>query len=485
MGAIKEQYPPDALRERRVRRAAELAAHRFEVAVGVREHANFHELVRDERSIERLYDAGCHTAGTHLHHRLFVVGEGAEVPALTAIELGEPHIERLVLTLGADNGEGFPVLHILYGVVGEGMGHATRSHVVLEHLARAGHEVRVVVSGRAHGFLLKRLGEFPNVTIEEIHGLTLSYFGNELDRTQSVYQNLKKAPKAIKKNIEVYRRVAESGFLPELVISDFESWAALYATRHGVPVISIDNMQIINRCQHDQELVRAKGFDFELVRLAVKMKVPKAYHYLVTSFFFPPVRKKYTSLLPPILRPEIVNLVAEPQSHVLVYQTQTTNQALVPTLKRLPWRFRVYGLGREGSDGNVTLCPFSEQRFVEDLRTARAVVCGGGFSLLAEAVSLGIPTLSIPVVGQFEQELNARYLDALGYGAWARRFEAGAIAGFLERAEDYRAALGGGLPRGNAMLTEALDELLARVARGEKRPVVLECATMGKWVGET
>ena len=373
-------------------------------------------------------------------------------------------------------------MRILYGVVGEGMGHATRSNVVLQHLARGGHEVRVVVSGRAHAFLVKRLADFENVTIEEIHGLVLSYFGNELDRTQSVYQNLKSAPKAIKKNVEVYTRVAESGFKPDLVISDFESWAALYARRHGVPVISIDNMQIINRCQHDKQLVKAKGFDFELARLAVKMKVPKAYHYLITSFFFPPVRKKYTALLPPILRPEVVDLKWEPQQHVLVYQTQTTNQALVPTLKRLPWRFRVYGLGREGSDGNVTLCPFSEQRFLEDLRTSRAVVCGGGFSLLGEAVSLGIPTLSIPVGGQFEQELNARYLDALGYGAWARRFEGGAIAAFLERADEYRARLGGGLPRGNGMLIAAVDELLLRVARGEERPVALECPTMGKYV---
>ncbi len=267
-----------------------------------------------------------------------------------------------------------------------------------------------------------------------------------------------------------------------MVISDFESWAALYGTRHGVPVISIDNMQIINRCRHDKALVRAKGFDFEVARLAVRMKIPKGYHYLITSFFFPPVQKKYTTLIPPILRPEVAGLKWEPQSHVLVYQTQTTNQALVPTLKQLPFRFRVYGLGREGSDGNVTLCPFSEQKFLEDLSTARAVVCGGGFSLLAEAVSLGIPTLSIPVVGQYEQELNARYLDALGYGASAPRFEGRAIAAFLERCPEYQAALGGSrLPRDNAMLFACVDELMGRVERGEARRPRLDSPALGKW----
>ncbi|MGH9333683.1 MAG: glycosyltransferase family protein, partial [Vicinamibacteria bacterium] len=34
-------------------------------------------------------------------------------------------------------------MRILYGVVGEGMGHATRSAVVIEHLLSAGHEVKV------------------------------------------------------------------------------------------------------------------------------------------------------------------------------------------------------------------------------------------------------------------------------------------------------------------------------------------------------
>jgi len=376
-------------------------------------------------------------------------------------------------------------VRVLYGVVGEGMGHATRSRVVVEHLAKTGHEIRIIVSGRAHGFLVQKLAAYPNVSVEEIHGLTLQYFGNELDRTQSVFANLKHAPKGIKKNVKVYQRVAESGFVPDVVISDFESWAALYATRHGVPVISIDNMQIINRCKHDKALVRAKGFDFELARLAVRMKIPKAYHYLVTSFFFPPVRKKYTTLIPPILRPEVAALTWKPESHVLVYQTQTTNQALVPTLKQLPFRFRVYGLGREGSEGNVTLCPFSEQKFLEDLSTARAVVCGGGFSLLAEAVSLGIPTLSIPVVGQYEQELNARYLDALGYGASAPRFDGRAIAAFLERCPEYQAALGRSrLPRDNAMLFACVDELLARAERGEKRRPRLDSAAMGKWSEE-
>jgi uncharacterized protein (TIGR00661 family) len=275
--------------------------------------------------------------------------------------------------------------------------------------------------------------------------------------------------------------VAESGFAPELVISDFESWAALYALNHRVPVVSIDNMQVINRCRHQRELTSGKGFDFDLARLAVKIKMPGAYHYLATSFFFPGVRKKYTTLVPPILRPEVIAAKREPGAHVLVYQTSPTNQSLVPTLKKLPYRFRVYGMGREGQEGNVTLCGFSEAGFLDDLRTARAAVAGGGFSLLSEAVSLKVPLLSVPVAHQYEQELNARYLQQLGYGTWARKLELEPLQQFLERVDIYQDALQSYPSRDNSILFACVDELIERVARGEKRPVRLNAEAPGKF----
>lgn len=371
-------------------------------------------------------------------------------------------------------------MRILYGVVGEGMGHATRSRVSIEHLLRAGHELKVVVSGRAHKFLTERLAGQPNLSIEEIHGLTLSYFANRLDKSDSLFMNLKKAPKGIKKNIEVYRKIAEDGFKPELVVSDFESWAALYALNHFLPVVSIDNMQVINRCKHDKKMLKGSGFDSRVAKLAVKMKMPGAYHYLITSFFYPPVRKRRTTLIPPILRPEVMSAKREPGDHVLVYQTASSNEDLVPTLKKLPYRFRVYGLGREGSDGNVALRAFSETGFVDDLRTARAVIAGGGFSLMSEAVSLHVPMLSIPIEQQYEQELNARYLEHLGYGAWSKKLDLDVIKRFLDRTNEYAHALESFERHDNSMLFGCLDELVRRRAADEPGPDRLDAPAMGK-----
>ena len=84
--------------------------------------------------------------------------------------------------------EGY-TLKILYGVVGEGMGHAIRSSVILHKLVADGHDVHIVVSGRAHDFL-KEL--FPKVS--KIWGLTMVMEDNEVKNRLTAAENIKVHP---------------------------------------------------------------------------------------------------------------------------------------------------------------------------------------------------------------------------------------------------------------------------------------------------
>ena len=287
------------------------------------------------------------------------------------------------------------------------------------------------------------------------------YEDNAVQRRRSALDFLKKLP-GFAENFETMTRLSE-GFRPELVISDFESMSYLYAKKHDLPVVSIDNMQIINRCALDVEVPEEEQASLQMAKAIVKAKLLHCDHYLVTTFFFPPVRKARTSLFPPILRDAVLDAPRSVGDHVLVYQTSDTFRELVPTLQRLPARFVVYGLKRDEALGNVTLKGFSEDGFVRDLASSRAVLAGGGFSLMGEAVYLGKPMLSVPLQGQFEQTLNALYLAKLGYGEYHRELSEPAIAQFLSRAPDYAKNLAAHKQDRNTAILTKLDALLAEI----------------------
>ncbi|MFT3838742.1 MAG: glycosyltransferase family protein [Myxococcaceae bacterium] len=348
-------------------------------------------------------------------------------------------------------------MKILYGVVGEGMGHATRSKVLLDHLTKK-HDVHIVVSGRARDYLEK---QFENV--HNIWGFTINYEGNSVSKWQTVLQNLKGAVKGWPQNVRKYFELVEK-FEPDVVVSDFESFSYMFGRNHFIPVISVDNMQIINRCKHDPALLAGYEDSFEMTRAIVKSKIPGAFHYLITTFFYPPVRKERTTLAPSILRPQILEAKSEPGEHLLVYQTSTTNLELIEGLKKSGLDCRIYGMRRElkedQREGNLLFRPFSEKGFIDDLRTARGVVAGGGFTLMSEAVYLHKPLLSLPVGGQFEQVLNALWLEKLGYGMYAKVLDGPTLSKFLERVPDCAKALEGYHQDGNQKMIAALDEQL-------------------------
>jgi uncharacterized protein (TIGR00661 family) len=358
-------------------------------------------------------------------------------------------------------------MRILYGVVGEGMGHAIRSRVILDELVQR-HDVQVVVSGRAHDYLAKRAND--HLRVKKIWGFTIVTEDNEVRNFRTLLANVKGAlTGGWPQNIKTYFEIADS-FRPDVVISDFESWSYLYGVNHGLPVISVDNIQIVNRCRHDKDVIAGHEASFQIAKGIVKAKVPGAYQYLITSFFRPPVRKKRTSLHPPVLRPEILAARTEAGSHLLVYQSYTTNQELPDLLRRTGIECRIYGLRRdlqeEERDGNLVYKPFSEQGFIDDLRTARAVVASAGFTLMGEAVYLHKPMLAEPVAKQFEQILNARYLEKEGYGLSTDRIDEARLREFLQRIPEFETNLSRYSQDGNKELLSRLESAMNAAAKG-------------------
>jgi uncharacterized protein (TIGR00661 family) len=353
-------------------------------------------------------------------------------------------------------------MRILYGVVGEGMGHAMRSRVVLEHLLGRGHELEIMASSRAAQFLRRHFGE--RAWVHRIHGMHIDYRDNRVRRGSTLWTNLIQGGLALPRQLAAYFELLAE-FRAELVISDFDSWTYLYARLRRLPIISIDNMQVINRCAIDHEVIGDQRALFELTRAFVKSKLPFCDHYFISSFFPTPVRKPHTTLVPPVLRPEILEAKARRGDHWLIYQTAEGYEALLDALRRRGVECRIYGMRRglaeDVIEQNLRFRPFSESAFVEDLASARAVVAGGGFTLLGEAVYLKKPVLAIPVEGQFEQFLNARYIQKLGYGRCTTRLDAPALSAFADALPGCEERLQSYSQDGNRELLSALDAGIA------------------------
>ena len=347
-------------------------------------------------------------------------------------------------------------MRLLYGVTGEGLGHAMRSRVMADHLRAQGHEVKLVASARAHDYLGRHFED-----VQRIPGFAMAYRGGTMSRSRTIARVGRSVRPAIRESIALYRR-AISGFAPDVCISDFDSFTHVFGRLFDRPVISLDHQHVIDRCEHHARVKERLPRDFRLTRAFVRAKMPGCAHYVVTSFYFPtpkPRCRERTTLVGPILRPEILALEPTTGDHVLVYQTAHATSALVVALRAIPeQRFVVYTRGGAGAHGNVELRSFDEQRFLADLAAARAVICNGGYTLMSEALYLGKPVLSLPLRHQGEQELNAAYLAELGLGISLPRLDPEAIRAFV-RAPITTARLPAGNPRAFATIDRLLQEV--------------------------
>ncbi len=354
-------------------------------------------------------------------------------------------------------------MKILYGVVGEGMGHATRSRVVLEHLRARGHDLRIVASHGAASFLDRHFG-----TVLTIDGMKMVFDRrNRVDRLRTLCSLVGKGLAGLPRNVAAYFSLVDDGFEPDVVISDFESWTHLYAMLHGTPIISLDNIQIVGRCKIPEPILRGRRADYLLNRALVRAKLPFCDRYLLTSFFQAEIDAPRTSIHAPLLRREILEASPVRGDHLLVYQSGGSDPRLLEALRTAGLECRVYGVERgldaDRTEGTLVHRPFDERRFVEDLRTSRAVVATGGATLMCEAIHLGKPVLATPIAGQFEQNMNSEYLERLGLGAFARSLETGVVSRFLADAPKYEDALAAHPRLGNGDLLRALDRELAAI----------------------
>jgi uncharacterized protein (TIGR00661 family) len=340
---------------------------------------------------------------------------------------------------------------IVYGVAGQGFGHATRSQEILKYLVSQGHQVLVLTYGQALFFLAAEFEVF------EIPGLGLSYQDNKLVYWRTIYKNASQLAKQSKNWRKILRRFRD--FNPDFVITDFEPLSALLAKVQRVPLISLDNQHQLTNTKI--ELPWQYRRDLLADQLAIKSMVWGANYYLITSFFETKITKPKTFLFPPILRQEILKLKPQRQDFILVYQTSDFD-GIVKELKKIKENFVVVGFDREEQVGRLQFKKYSHDEWLNDLANCKAVVGNAGLSLIGECLYLGKPYLAIPVAKQVEQIINAVYLQRKFYGRFIPYFSQAEFADFMKDHSKFEANLKKYRRQDNGAIKKKLDEIIGQ-----------------------
>ena len=341
---------------------------------------------------------------------------------------------------------------ILYGVNGSGRGHAIRALAVARHFAE--HEFLFVGHDDSARFLRAqfRFVECPN-PMTPVHAHRIKPLSTLISAAGALSGGLHWHRKL--------RRAAEA-FKPDVAITDYEFFVPGVARAIGVPCLSLDN-------QHAMTLGRivvpaAEIASWLAASLAMRVLYSSPRQYLVACFFNAPMRRSNPSVRwsRPLLRDAVVALQPESGDHVLAYQGYSTFPAFSEILGKIGRPVRVYGMGGGRTDGRVEFKEFDEEGFLQDLASCAYVICGGGHTLISEALNLGKPVLSIPVRGHFEQFMNSFYVEHCGYGKQAQTasFSLQSVRSFEKRLDPYRQRIAEYLLPGNALALAAVDDFV-------------------------
>jgi len=312
-----------------------------------------------------------------------------------------------------------PVLY--FGVNSEGMGHATRALPLLQGLAQH-YDLHVFCGGRALKYLRPHVPH-----IHEVWHLNLIYEDNRLLLHRTIWEALKTAPAMAYSGFALAARCLREE--PVAVVTDYEPMTGWGGLLSGTPVICIDNQHVITHGDYRPPRDRAERDAKQVMRNSNFWNHPLKQRTLITHFFQPPLlpgaEEKGVRYVPTTARPQVLERVGRTRTDgpVLVYQTSSSNTDLLGTLGKAHalsgMRFAVYGHcepGARPAPAGVTVRPFSETAFFDDMAAAPFVVVNGGHSTINEALALHKPVLAEPIRDQYEQATNVIGLETLGVG---------------------------------------------------------------------
>ena len=283
-------------------------------------------------------------------------------------------------------------MKILYAVQGTGNGHLSRAIDVIPCLQQHG-EVDILVSGTQGDLPL------PFPVKYKVKGLSFIFGkkgGVALWKTFTK-ANLRKLVKSIHQlPIDEY----------DLVINDFEPVSAWACQLKGKPCISLSHQAAVL----DESFPLPDNSD-KMGRIILKNYAPATAKY---GFHF---SGNGETIFTPVIRRQLRKQRITNEGHYTVYLPSYDDKTLIKRLskyKDVTWDVFSKHNSKKMVYKNITIRPVNNILFTESMASSAGVLCGAGFETPAEALHLGKKLLVIPMKNQYEQQLNAAALKAMG-----------------------------------------------------------------------
>jgi|GEM_PF-5371552 len=272
-------------------------------------------------------------------------------------------------------------MRVLYGILLNGNGHIYRSKGIIDSLAKRGIQVDVLFSGDRPYGLVESL-DF-NV-VGSLRAPVVQSKNGRMDFAKSVASLFQAG--FVKREVDLPERY-------DLVISDFEPFSIIYAKKHKIPSIGLSN-------QYDQIARKKLSILGILSKIYAPVDIPIGFSFVKTPWS-----------LPPMLTPDIREIVPSKGDFTLVYLPWEEIDQVSSLLAQTKGHFKVYtDKCPPGRSGDVEFNSPDRESFIKDLSRCASVVANCGFGLLSEALFFGKSILAKPLTLQLEQVANSSIL---------------------------------------------------------------------------
>lgn len=328
----------------------------------------------------------------------------------------------------------------LFIIQGEGRGHITQAISLSQALKSAGHEISCVLVGKSErrvipSFFFEKI-DTPVFTFESPN-FVMDKQNKGIRLFSTLTYNIRKTGFFLKNLRFIHEKVSE--YQPDVIVNFYDLLAGLYNAFYSPKsrFICIGHQYLL--LHPEFEFPKGKSLDKLLIRCNTYITSLKAHKKLALSFStLPSPTKNGITVLPPLLRKEILSLTSNKHPYFLVYLLNDGySEEIVKWHKKHPdiklhcfWD-KKDAVVEHRVDENLTFHKIDDRKFLELMKDCSGFITTAGFESICEAKYLGKPILMVPTQGHFEQQCNALDATKAGAGVTHTHFDLSVLLDYL------------------------------------------------------